>query len=111
MFSKEKRARLSFGKSRQAETEANGSLETFKGFSQCRLQGMPTMLTEGDETQRGEEAILTAIDKSVVVLLERLGTISFTLEMDRSDTLRTTILIVMKGDFPEWADGLGKQLL
>lgn len=37
---------------------------------------MPTMLTERDETQRGE-AVLTAIDKSVVVLLIRLGTVSF----------------------------------
>jgi len=79
-----------------------------------RLQGRQCLSPgrKHDEMQdlRGE-AILTAIDKPVVVLLECFGSVAFLLEGDVSDTFRASIGIVMKGDFLEWADRLTEQVL
>ena len=49
--------------------------------------------------------ILTPINEAVVVLLESLGAISPAREVNGSDTLRKTFVVVVKGDVAERADG------
>ena len=57
------------------------------------------------------EAILTAIDESVIVLLKGLGPIPFSLEGEGGDAFGTATCVVMKGDVPEWSHRLGEQFL
>ena len=57
------------------------------------------------------EAILTAIDKSVIVLLKSLGSISFLLEGNCGNTFRAAVYVVMKSDFLEGSNCLVKQFL
>lgn len=64
--------------------------------------------TRRDEARRKEvkgEAILTAIDESVVVLLVGLGAVSTPLEMHGSDAFRPASRIIVERDFPKRANG------
>jgi hypothetical protein len=70
---------------------------------------MPTMHRTGQD-RRGE-AILTAIDESVVVLRVRLSAIAFPAEMNSGNTLRAASTVVVESDFSEWANGGVEQFL
>ena len=86
--------------------EANGSTATRR----LRSTKIPMVTTCNRWGVRGE-AILTAIDESVIVLLKSLGSISFLLEGDCSNTFWAAVCVVMKGDFFEGSNCLVKQFL
>lgn len=56
-------------------------------------------MLQQDDAKRVREAILTAIDKSVVVLGVCLSAVSFPLKVNGSNTLGATGTVIMKSDF------------
>ena len=69
----------------------------------------PTVLTQQDERQK--EAVLTAVDKSVVVLRVCLRAISRPLEVDSSDAFGATSTVKMECDLSQGANGRAEQFL
>ena len=57
------------------------------------------------------EAVLTAIDETIVVLMEGLVAVAFLLERHCGDTLRASACVKVKSDFFQRADGSAEEVL
>lgn len=65
----------------------------------------------GKWSEREGEAILTAIDESVVVFLVGLVAVALPRESDGGDTFRASLGVIGETEFTNGANGRGKQIL
>ena len=68
-------------------------------------------MEKGIQEGRYREAILTAIDKAIVVRLESLVSVAFLSEVDGGDTLRATCGVVTEENLLDWTNGLIEEVL
>jgi len=66
----------------------------------------------GEEQYEGcEKAVLTAIDETIVVLMEGLVAVAFLLECHCGDTLGASARVKVKSDVSQRADGSAEEIL
>jgi len=101
--------RCGLNRDRESRVHCNLSLHT--GGQARRAKPAESEQGRDDKGRARGEAILTAIDKSVVILLVGLGAVAFAGEEDSCGALRLALGVVGEGDLFDWADSGDEEVL